>query len=218
MNIETLKKEFSARANEEKANHLVGYMRNQFLFYGLQTPERRAIYHNFLKDEKKKKEVDWKLLDQAWDEEQREVQYFACDYLLAMKKYIVFDDLAKIERFVRTKQWWDTIDSSIKIYGYVGLTDNRVDDLMLKWSQDPDFWVRRVAIEHQLLRKNKMNTALLQKIIENNLDNQEFFINKAIGWALRDYSKTNPDWVRNFIELHREHIAKLSIKEGSKYL
>ena len=72
MNIETLKKEFSARANEEKANHLVGYMRNQFLFYGLQTPERRAISHNFLKDEKKKKEVDWKLLDQAWDEEQRE--------------------------------------------------------------------------------------------------------------------------------------------------
>lgn len=55
MNIETLKKEFSARANEEKANHLVGYMQNQFLFYGLQTPERRAIYHNFLKDEKKKK-------------------------------------------------------------------------------------------------------------------------------------------------------------------
>ena len=130
MNIETLKKEFSARANEEKANHLVGYMQNQFLFYGLQTPERRAIYHNFLKDEKKKKEVDWKLLDQAWDEEQRELQYFACDYLLAMKKYIVFDDLAKIERFVRTKQWWDTIDSLIKIYGYVGLTDNRVDDLM----------------------------------------------------------------------------------------
>lgn len=218
MNIETLKKEFSARANEEKANYLVGYMRNQFLFYGLQTPERRAIYHNFLKDEKKKKEVDWKLLDQAWDEEQRELQYFACDYLLAMKKYIAFDDLAKIERFVRTKQWWDTIDSLIKIYGYVGLTDNRVYDLMLKWSQDPDFWVRRVAIEHQLLRKKKMNTALLQKIIENNLDSQEFFINKAIGWALRDYSKTNPDWVRNFIELHREHLAKLSIKEGSKYL
>lgn len=89
---------------------------------------------------------------------------------------------------------------------------------MLKWSQDPYFWVRRVAIEHQLLRKKKMNTALLQKIIENNLDSQEFFINKAIGWALRDYSKTNPDWVRNFIELHREHLAKWSIKEGSKYL
>ena len=89
---------------------------------------------------------------------------------------------------------------------------------MLKWSQDPDLWVRRVAIEHQLLRKKKMKTALLQKIIENNLDSQDFFINKAIGWALRDCSKTNPDWVRNFIELQREHLAKLSIKEGSKYL
>ncbi len=79
---------------------------------------------------------------------------------------------------------------------------------MRKWSHDPDFWVRRVAIDHQLFSKKKMNTALLQKIIENNLDSQEFFINKAIGWALRDYSKTIPDWVRNFIELHREHLAK----------
>lgn len=218
MNIETLKADFSAQVNEEKAIHLAGYMRNQFPFYGLQTPERRAIYHDFLKGEKKKKEIDWKLLDQAWNEKQRELQYFVCDYLLAMKRYISFDDLVKIEHFVRSKQWWDTIDSLMKIYGYVGLKDRRVDELMLKWSQDSDFWVRRVAIEHQLLRKNKMNTKLLQEIIENNLDSQEFFINKAIGWALRDYSKTDSNWVRNFIAEHRVHLAKLSISEGSKYL
>jgi 3-methyladenine DNA glycosylase AlkD len=89
---------------------------------------------------------------------------------------------------------------------------------MLKWSQDPDFWVRRVAIEFQLLRKGETDTALLAQIIENNLGSQEFFINKAIGWALRDYSKTNPAWVADFINRHQEDLSKLSIREGSKYL
>lgn len=89
---------------------------------------------------------------------------------------------------------------------------------MLAWSKDNDFWVRRVAIEHQLLRKNKMNTELLEKILENNLNSSEFFINKAIGWALRDYSKTNPAWVKKFINDHYSDMAALSIKEGSKYL
>lgn len=135
-----------------------------------------------------------------------------------MEKYVSYDDLFKIEHFVRTKQWWDTIDSLMKVYGFVGLTDKRVDQLMLKWSIDPDKWVRRVAIEHQLLRKDEMNIQLLSQIIENNLDSKEFFINKAIGWALRDYSKTNPVWVKNFIAKHHDHLAKLSIIEGSKYL
>ncbi|MBD5451520.1 MAG: DNA alkylation repair protein, partial [Lachnospiraceae bacterium] len=120
---------------------------------------------------------------------------FACDYLLALKKYLMFSDMDKIENFVRTKSWWDTIDSLIKPVGYLGLHDERVNDLMLKWSQDDNIWIRRFAIEHQLLRKDQMNTALLAKIIKNNLNSEEFFINKAIGWALRDYSKTNPKWV-----------------------
>lgn len=89
---------------------------------------------------------------------------------------------------------------------------------MLAWSKDDDFWVRRVAIEHQLLHKDKMNVKLLNAILENNLGSSEFFINKAIGWALRDYSKTNPDWVKNFISKHHNELATLSIKEGSKYL
>lgn len=218
MNIEELKAIFEEKSDQDIATHMAMYLRNQYLFYGLKTPERRRIYHQFLKDEKKKKQIDWDLLNKAWNDEHREMQYFVCDYLLAMEKFITYDDLFKIEHFVRTKQWWDTIDSLVKVYGYVGLNDSRVDQLMLKWSKDPDKWVRRVAIEHQLLRKDQMNTVLLSQIIENNLDSNEFFINKAIGWALRDYSKTNPEWVRNFIGTHSNHLAKLSITEGSKYL
>ncbi|MDB6235222.1 DNA alkylation repair protein [Lactobacillus amylovorus] len=216
MNIEDLKKNFEKRANEDNAIQMAKYLRNQFVFYGLKSPARRDAYHQILKDEKK--QIDWDLLDQAWNDKHREMQYFVCDYLLAMEKYVSYDDLFKIEHYVRTKQWWDTIDSLMKLYGYVGLKDQRVDQLMLDWSKDPDKWVRRVAIEHQLLRKDRINTALLSQILENNLESDEFFINKAIGWALRDYSKTNPEWLSDFIDGNYNHLAKLSITEGSKYL
>jgi len=88
----------------------------------------------------------------------------------------------------------------------------------LAWSTDDNIWLRRVAIDHQLLRKQHTDTALLETIICNNLGQKEFFINKAIGWALRDYSKTNPEWVQGFIGRHRHEMAKLSLREASKYL
>ena len=218
MFYQELKTNFEEKANPEQAQQLAGYMRNQFKFYGLHTPERRKIYHDFLLREKKKKKIDWNLLNRAWEDQYREMQYFVCDYLIAMKKYLTYNDIDRIERFVRTKQWWDTVDSLIKPIGDFGLRDARINELMLEWSTDSDFWVRRVAIEHQLLRKKKMNTDLLAQIIENNLNSQEFFINKAIGWALRDYSKTNSEWVRQFIAENYDRMAKLSITEGSKYL
>ena len=93
-----------------------------------------------------------------------------------------------------------------------------VDDLMLEWSCDNDFWVRRIAIDHQLCRKDKTNTILLEKILVNNFGSDEFFINKAIGWALRDYSKTNPEWVREFINKYKDKMSSLSVREASKYI
>ncbi len=90
--------------------------------------------------------------------------------------------------------------------------------IMLSWSQDENIWVRRIALEFQLLLKERTDTVLLAQIIENNLGSKEFFINKAIGWALRDHSKTDSDWVARFIHTHRNTLAALSIREGSKYL
>lgn len=213
-----LKQNLIENSNPELAKQMEKYLRNKFKFYGLKSPERRKSYHDLIKAERKNKKIDWKLLDQAWSDSHREAQYFACDYLISLEKYLTFEDIDHIFYYVKSKQWWDTIDSLIKPIGKIGLRDERVNELMLAWSKDNDFWVRRVAIEHQLLRKDKMNIELLEKILENNLNSSEFFINKAIGWALRDYSKTNPEWVREFIENHVSDMAPLSIKEGSKYL
>ncbi len=213
-----LRKKLIENSDPELARQMESYMRNKFKFYGLKTPERRKSYHDLIKLEKANKKIDWKFLDQAWADEHREAQYFVCDYLIALEKYLKFEDIDHIFNYVKSILWWDTIDSLIKPIGKIGLRDDRVNDLMLAWSKDDDFWVRRVAIEHQLLRKEKMNVELLNAILENNLGSSEFFINKAIGWALRDYSKTNPDWVKTFISKHHTEMATLSIKEGSKYL
>ena len=213
-----LKEQFEINADDENAAKMAAYMRNLFPFYGLPTPKRKAIYKEFLKEEKSKKTIDWALLDRCYADEHREFHYFVIDYLEAMQKFLTFEDVPRIMNYIKANQWWDTIDGLDKIVGNMAFTDDRIDALMLDWSTDDDFWVRRIAIDHQLCRKEKTNTVLLEKILVNNLGSSEFFINKAIGWSLRDYSKVNPDWVRKFVETHKDRMDKLSIREASKYL
>ena len=213
-----IKQIFETYANAENAISMAKYMRNQFVFYGIPTPRRKACCRGFLKAEKKNVSIDWDFLDLCYADDHREFQYFACDYLAAFQKILTFEDISQIRRYVRQKQWWDTIDCLDRIIGGIGLEDPRVDGVMLEWSLDEDFWVRRVAIDHQLCRKERTNTALLEQIIVNNLGSGEFFINKAIGWSLRDYSKTNPAWVRDFLNRYGERMERLSVREAGKYV
>ena len=123
-----------------------------------------------------------------------------------------------MKKLVQSKSWWDTIDFLDRLAGGIiaGFPETR--PVILQWSRDEDIWLRRLAIDHQLLRKDQTDQHLLEQILVNNLNQTEFFINKAIGWALRDYSKTNPEWVKNFIRQHHGKMASLSIREASKYL
>ena len=127
-------------------------------------------------------------------------------------------DIPNLHKLIVTKSWWDTIDGLDVIVGNIALRYPEINSTLLAWSVDENFWLRRIAIDHQLMRKNKTDTALLEKILVNNLGQTEFFVNKAIGWALRDYSKTNPDWVRGFLEKYGERMSPLSVKEASKYI
>ena len=135
-----------------------------------------------------------------------------------MNKYLTFEDIPKLKQYITKKEWWDTIDCFDSVIGEIGLRDNRVEKLMLEWSKDKDHWLRRIAIDHQLNRKKKTNKELLEQIIVNNFGSEEFFINKAIGWSLREYSKTNPTWVKEFLDKYKDKLNKLSIREASKYI
>ena len=213
-----IRKAFEENRDSENAIAMSKYMRDMFKYYGIPTPVRKSIYKELLKKEKASSIIDWELLDICYDDEYREFQYFVMDYLSLVQKMLTYDDIPKIKRYIKTKQWWDTIDGFDRIIGNIAFSDSRINDLMLKWSKDDDIWVRRIAIDHQLSRKDKTDADLLGQIIVNNLESKEFFINKAIGWSLRDYSKTNPNWVRDFISKHIEKMDKLSIKEASKYI
>ena len=195
---------------------------NKFKFIGIKTPERRKKFRDFFKEYKKDHEksgkIDWIFIDKWWKNENRELQYSALDYLQIVKELLTDKDILRLKKFVLTKSWWDTIDYLDMIIGGIALKYPGINNVLLEWSVDENIWLRRIAIDHQLLRKEKTNIELLKKIIENNFEQTDFFINKAIGWALRDYSKTNPEWVRNFIEKNKEKMAKLSIREASKYI
>lgn len=213
-----IKRKFEQIEDEENAISMAKYMRNLFLFYGIPTPKRKAVYKDFLKEEKSLGKIDWEFLDQCYQDLHREFQYFVCDYLLAMKEYLAYEDIPKLKQYITKKEWWDTIDCFDSVIGEIGLRDSRVDELMLVWSKEEDFWLRRIAIDHQLNRKEKTNKELLERIIVNNLGSNEFFINKAIGWSLREYSKTNSTWVKAFIDKYKDKLDKLSIREASKYI
>ena len=215
---ETLKKLFETYSNPERAISMSKYMKEQFSFYGIAAPDRRNLYKDFLKIEKKQGSIDWKFINQCYSDAHREFQYLAYDYLLAMKKQVCFEDISSVKDLVMAKSWWDTVDMLAQVVGNIALKDSRVDEEMLAWSREENIWVQRIAILYQLRFKERTNTTQLEQILLNCVGTNEFFINKAIGWALREYSKTNPDWVRDFLEKYQEQMAKLSIREASKYL
>ena len=218
MDFNKLYEEMIQHKNEEQAQKMSKYMLNKFEYIGIKTPERREIFKNFFKEYKNEEKIDWEFVNNCWENKYREFQYVAADYLKNMKDKLTIDDIPKLKQFILKKSWWDTIDNLDMTIGALALKDSNVNKILLEWSINENIWLRRIAIDHQLLRKEKTNTELLEKILKNNLGQTEFFINKAIGWALRDYSKTNPKWVKNFIEKNKEKMAKLSIKEASKYL
>ena len=218
MDFNKLYEEMIQHKNEEQAQKMSKYMLNKFEYIGIKTPERREIFKNFFKEYKNKEKIDWEFVNKCWENKYREFQYVGADYLKNMKDKLTIDDIPKFKQLILEKSWWDTIDNLDMTIGALALKDSNVNKILLEWSLDENIWLRRIAVNHQLLRKEKTNTELLEKILKNNLGQTKFFINKAIGWALRDYSKTNPEWVKNFIEEIKENMAKLSIKEASKYL
>lgn len=232
MTLQEIKAIFEQHADPVKAEGSTKYMRNLFPHYGIYAADRDRLFAPLFKN--KEEPIDWELVQDLWHEPMREMQYIAVWYLHCKKHHLTKDDLPTLRELAETKPWWDTIDGMSGLFGDIVLRDESVKQIMLDWSTDENYWVRRLALQHQLNFKGKTDAELLGKIIKNNLSEKErsspstdgkdeeqnraFFINKSIGWVLREYSKTDGEWVRSFIEANRENLAKLSIREGMKHL
>lgn len=149
----------------------------------------------------------------------REERYAAID-LTANR--LVTSDMAMLplyEEFIRSGAWWDFVDGTAgRLCGLLQANRAEMTPVLLGWSTDPDFWIRRAAILSQLKAKAETDPALLTRIVEANLADREFFIRKAIGWALREYGKTDPEWVAGFVAVHAATMSPLSRKEAVRHL
>lgn len=211
-----LRMELSALADEQRAVQQSAYMRNQFPYFGVPTPQRRKAAQGVLRN--LRGAVDWDFVDLCWNAPEREFQYVAADHLKENAKTLKAADLPCVESLVQRKSWWDSVDHLAQSVCVVVLGDTNSGEVMRQWARHPNFWVRRVSIISQLGAKELTDTGLLTEVILANTGSQEFFINKAIGWALRQYARIDPVWVRDFLSDHEDTLAPLSIREASKHL
>ena len=218
--LKLINEELLAVANEEKAAGMTSYMKDNFKYLGVPSPERKIIVRFVWQENKEEILKNWRnLFSQLWTVEYREFQYVAMDLMEKIKRKIQKDDITLIEHFIIEKSWWDTVDfiASNMAGTYFEKFPDQKDLIIPSWMNSDNMWLNRTAILFQLKYKDKVDFELLKENILHHLGSKEFFINKASGWALRQYSKFNPEQVRTFIKETPE-LAKLTIKEGSKYI
>src|SRR5574343_121773 len=215
--LNELKKLFSISANPEQRDGMKAYMLNQFDFYGIKTPERDKIVKAYIKANPLKtiEEVNG-IARKMWAFKEREWQYAAIDVFRYHHPLWEEQVIDLIESCLTTKSWWDTVDGigSDWIPVYFSSYANQIIPVTERWNQSDNIWLQRSSILFQRSYKKNTNTHLLAKYILQHQLSKEFFIQKAIGWALREYSKTNPAWVKSFVESH--DLAPLSKREALK--
>lgn len=204
----------SAIAASQKA-----YMRHQFDFFGLKTTERRQVQRPFLVAKYLPKKNALPILIQSlWEKPERDFQLFGQELAFTYTSQLEKNDLALFEYMITHKSWWDTVDFiAVKLVGtyfkkYPELKEETTD----KWLASNNIWLQRSALLFQLKYKDEINTKLLSKTILALVGSKEFFINKAIGWVLREYSRKNPNWVIAFAT--KTPLSNLSKKEAMRLL
>jgi 3-methyladenine DNA glycosylase AlkD len=211
----------AAVANPEKAAPMAAYMKTDQPFYGVQKPGRSAIFNEMIDRFAPGDRDDYRTAVLAlWGQPHREEQYFAIGFAKAFPRYITLSSVPLYRRLIVEGAWWDFVDDiATSLVGSV--LRNQRDPMTPKiraWIDDRDLWLRRTAIIGQLGHKEATDESLLFDTCAARLDEREFFIRKAIGWALRDYAKTNPEAVRSFVLDHRTDMSGLSLREATKHL
>ena len=207
------------RADPEKAAGMAAYMQQRFEYLGVQTPTCRDNQTAF--------EIGEGVADEAWlsstalllwRKPKREYQYVALDLIEMYKKQLTAEGARFLEGLAATKSWWDTVDYlASKQFGPLVLRFPTLARQMDSYSKHPNFWLRRMAILHQLNSKEKTDASRLFRYCTLNAGSEEFFIRKAIGWALCQYARTDAKAVIGFVQANRSRLSSLSVREALKH-
>ncbi len=215
---EAIVEALAARADPMRAEAMAAYLRDQFDFFGVPTPQRRGAMRAAIAGRAPLSRFD--LLDLAsrcWVHDEREVLTCAIELLRMHVGLLDSDDLGAVRTLIQTRSWWDSIDPiASQVVGPMVFADRSLATVMDAWVDDDDFWIARTAILHQLTWKVDTDADRLFAYCEQRAADTEFFLRKAIGWALREYAKTDADAVRTFVADHDDVLSGLSKREALK--
>jgi 3-methyladenine DNA glycosylase AlkD len=218
--LDRLSAGFAAAADPAKAVPMKAYMRDQFAFLGIPGPAQKAVARTALAGLPKPAQEDLAgVATLCWARDEREYQYFACAYLRRFVGVADASFLDVVARLIVTRSWWDTIDTlAAHTVGPLVLRFPALLSTMDSWIGSPNIWLARTALLHQLGYKGRTDAPRLFRYCLLRAGESEFFLRKAIGWALREYAKTDPAAVRSFVEAHGGVLSGLSVREALKNL
>lgn len=217
---EEIVKAFSSHEDPSRAKGMSAYMKNRFPFLGISSPERRRLAQDALAGLPRPDEGDLAALARlCWERSEREYQYAAIDQLRKAAKRLSPDFLTELRWLIVTKSWWDSCDPLAgTVVGGVVMRFPQAVPLMEKWIGDENLWLRRAALLHQLKSKEACDQARLFRFCEVTMEEKDFFIRKAIGWALRQHARIAPEEVTRFLLENRRGLSGLSFREAAKHL
>jgi 3-methyladenine DNA glycosylase AlkD len=219
--VSDLTSRFSNHQNKDRALDMSNYMKGHFPFYGIPSPLRKVIQKEWLNahPESLSMEKKWKIVFELWSQERREYHYVACDWTAQWKpKELQIDDIELIKKLIVTNSWWDSVDALAPnlLNTYFLQFPEMEEKIITEWVHSDNLWLKRSCLIYQLKRKHKTNIQQLISCIEVLKHEKEFFIQKAIGWSLRQLARIHPDEVRKItIE---QQLNGLALREATKYL
>lgn len=200
---------------------MAAYLKTDTPFYGAQKAVRQPVHRDAVRRFPPADRGEYRQAVLAlWGQPHREERYIAIEYARSFPRYITLSSIPLYRKMIVEGAWWDYVDSlAIHLVGQVLFTQrDAMTPKIRAWIDDPDMWLRRSAIIGQIGHKGATDTELLFEACARRMHETEFFIRKAIGWALRDYARSNPSAVTAFVLQHRDQLSGLSFREATKHL
>ncbi len=218
--VDFIKKELKRTSDQATAIGMQKYMKTDQPFYGVKTPVRKKIYKAATRAYPINSRKEYEdIIEELWGGPFREEMYQALEVAQNTRAFHGTESLPLYEKMIHSSPNWDTLDwLATRVIGSLIIEDRRLESKLIEWSESGNFWVRRASLLAHLKHKDETNFNLLAETILKLAHEEEFFIRKAIGWVLREYSYTNPRWVIEFVTNHQETLSSLSKREAMKHI
>ncbi|MGH3662755.1 MAG: DNA alkylation repair protein [Micromonosporaceae bacterium] len=214
--LDRLQDVYRAAADADRAPAMQAYMRNQFPFLGIPSPTQRTLARQVVEGLPAPSEAALKgVAYGCWELPEREYQYFASHYLRRHSRRCGKDFIAVAAHLITKKSWWDTVDAlAAHLVGPLVQRYLALKPEMDRWAHSDNIWLIRSALLHQLRAQELTDSDRLFEYCRLQAGNRDFFVRNAIGWALRDYARTDPTSVRRFVAANRTRLSPLSAREA----